>query len=79
MSWRSQASIALATVLASASEALERGDIKEARRIIREAYPFGQRRFTPYKVWCEEVRRRLPGLYPQRTHPVNEQGVPLFQ
>lgn len=30
---------------------------EQLRRILRENYPFGERRWHPYKVWLEEVRR----------------------
>ena len=31
----------------------------ELRRLLRAAYPFGQRRYHPYRIWCDEVRRAL--------------------
>jgi hypothetical protein len=36
-----------------------RGDMKKLRKALRDAYPFGERRYHPYKVWCEEVRRHI--------------------
>lgn len=30
--------------------------LEEFARALREAYPFGERRYHPYKVWCEEQR-----------------------
>lgn len=32
---------------------------KDLRRLLRQAYPFGQRKFHPYRIWCSEVRRAL--------------------
>jgi hypothetical protein len=32
---------------------------KEARAALRNAYPFGQRKYHPYKIWCDEVRKQL--------------------
>jgi hypothetical protein len=29
------------------------------KRLLRAAYPFGERRHTPYKIWLEEVKRAL--------------------
>lgn len=29
------------------------------RAALREAYPFGERRMWPYKVWCSEVNYQL--------------------
>ncbi len=34
-------------------------DIRVLRRLLRDAYPFGERRMLPYKVWCDEVQRAL--------------------
>ena len=31
----------------------------EIRRAIRDAYPFGERRNHPYKIWLDEVSRQL--------------------
>lgn len=33
--------------------------LKERKRIIREAYPFGQRSYWPYKAWCKAQRAYL--------------------
>lgn len=41
------------------AENLHAGDVLELRAKLREFYPFGERKYWPYKVWCEEVRRAL--------------------
>lgn len=28
---------------------------KEVRKLISDAYPFGERAYHPYKIWCSEV------------------------
>lgn len=33
-------------------------DEKVICNAIRDAYPFGERRYHPYKIWCDEVRRQ---------------------
>ena len=33
--------------------------IKELRRKISKAYPFGERKYHPYKIWLDEVRRAI--------------------
>lgn len=38
---------------------LPHGDVLELRRKLRKAYPFGQKQWYPYRVWCEEVRHAL--------------------
>ncbi len=40
-------------------QTLPKGDILELRSKLRDAYPWGERRHWPYKVWCEEVRSAL--------------------
>ena len=29
------------------------------RKVLRAEYPFGERAYWPYKVWCSEVTRQL--------------------
>lgn len=29
------------------------------KRALFDAYPFGERKYTPYKIWCEEQRNAL--------------------
>ena len=41
------------------AENLPAGDVLELRSVLRHHYPFGERKYWPYKVWCEEVRRAL--------------------
>lgn len=66
MTWRSRAAHHLAPLIEPARRLIEDGKLGEARVLIRDAYPFGLREYTPYKIWCEEVRRMIPGLYPAR-------------
>lgn len=54
-SWRDHARPIVARVIAAHPEASE----KELRAALRDAYPFGERKYQPYKVWCDEVRRQL--------------------
>lgn len=32
---------------------------KEIRKALREAYPFGKRKYHPYKIWCDEINVQL--------------------
>lgn len=36
-------------------------------RAILAAYPFGERRQWPYKVFCEEVKKTMAGIRLQKT------------
>lgn len=37
------------------------------RRKLRDAYPFGERRMWPYKVWLSEVERQCGPLSRRKT------------
>ena len=50
--WRSVAAPVIAKVLKENTGKPE----KEIKKALREAYPFGQRSFHPYKTWCDEIR-----------------------
>jgi len=44
------------------SEVIERvgtEDMKLLRKKLREVYPFGQRKYHPYKIWCDEIKVQL--------------------
>ena len=78
--WRARAVQALIPILPDVREHLAAGRLKAARAMVKAAYPFGLRRHHPYKVWGEEVRRYLPGLYPRKsTAPAPGDPSPLFE
>lgn len=60
MSWREVAKPIIATVLEETKDLPS----KEQRTALRTAYPFGQRKFWPYKVWLSEIRRQRDGWTP---------------
>ena len=50
--WRGISAPIIARVLAeTAGKSPE-----EIREALRAAYPFGVRRYHPYRIWCDEVR-----------------------
>lgn len=53
--WREQA----APIIAAIIEKQGRADMKALKKAISDAYPFGQRDYHPYKIWCSEVKRQL--------------------
>jgi hypothetical protein len=53
--WRDIAAPIVADVIKETAGKPER----EVRAALREAYPFGERKYWPYKVWCDEVRYQL--------------------
>lgn len=60
MSWADRA----APIVADVIRRIGRTDQQALRQALREAYPWGARRNTPYKAWLAEVRRQLG-------HPLN--------
>lgn len=53
--WRDSAGPIISEVI----HRVGRADMKKLRKELREAYPYGQRKHWPYKVWCDEVKRQL--------------------
>lgn len=69
--WRESA----APIIAEVIRRVGRSDMCALRKALREAYPWGDRRMHPYKVWCSEIRRQLghPIITP-RKDASNPQG-----
>lgn len=55
--WREHARAVVARVLSEAAE-LNLDDAATRRRL-SAAYPFGERKYHPYKIWLDECRRQL--------------------
>jgi hypothetical protein len=55
MSWRDGCRPIIARVLADNPGLPE----KELRKKLLEAYPFGPRKYHPYKIWCDEINVQL--------------------
>lgn len=53
--WRRQAIPVIRAVI----ERERLSDPAALRRALRAAYPWGPRRYHPYRIWCDEVRRQL--------------------
>jgi hypothetical protein len=67
--WRDIAAPIIHKVLAKYKAASE----KEIRKALREAYPFGEREYWPYKVWLDEIRRQR-GILKRKDRAPEEQG-----
>lgn len=52
--WRDVARPIIAKVL---EETKGKPDI-EIRQALFNAYPFGERRYTPYKIWLDEIQKQ---------------------
>lgn len=50
--WRDSARPIIAAVLQANQGKTER----EIKAALRAAYPWGQRQYHPYKIWCDEIK-----------------------
>lgn len=76
MTWRDRFEPIIAAVLREHPT-----DTPERRKALRAAYPAGERKYWPYKVWLDAIARmtgRRPPLYTKKTKPIEGQGR-LFQ
>lgn len=55
MTWRDSCRPLIAGVI----KANKDKSSKEIKKALRDAYPWGERRYHPYKIWCDEVRVQL--------------------
>lgn len=69
-SWRQTAAPIIAKVIRKHGTE----DMEALRAALRDAYPFGERAYLPYKIWCDEVRAQL-GL--KKRVPKSVDGEPL--
>jgi hypothetical protein len=62
-SWRNAA----APIIAKVIDEVGTDDMRALRQALREAYPWGEKRMHPYRIWCNEIRRQLSGAPPPDT------------
>ncbi len=76
MTWRECARQVICEVI----ERVGRNDEKALRAALREAYPFGVRKYFPYKVWLDEIKVQLNRKKPSpgRTLPSCAGQAKLF-
>lgn len=43
---------------------------KEMKKALFDAYPFGQRKYHPYKIWLDEIKRQLQGIPFGKSRPI---------
>lgn len=74
MSWRDTARPIIAQVLKDTKGAPE----KEISKALRDAYPFGERNYHPYKIWLDEIKvqrgKRKFG-YKEKPIPENQMSI----
>lgn len=57
--WRLASRRVIDDVIGCALRAAPEITVKDLRKRLSDAYPFGERRMWPYKVWSKEVRRAI--------------------
>lgn len=62
MSWRDLARPIVAKVVGR----IGLQDRQALRKALQEAYPFGERRYLPYRAWLAEIRAQTGGLNRRR-------------
>lgn len=62
VTWREKA----APIITAVIREVGRSDMKKLRAALRSAYPFGERKNFPYKVWCSDVRYQISGYLNKR-------------
>ena len=55
MTWRDYAKPIIAAVIVETGT----DDMPALRKALRDAYPFGERKYHPYRIWCHEIRVQL--------------------
>lgn len=58
--WRTTSAKVIAKVLEETKGKSE----KEIRAALKKAYPFGERRYHPYKIWLDEIKRQRGTKWP---------------
>lgn len=74
ITWRSKARPIIIEVI----KRNEFDDIKLLRKKLRAAYPFCERRYWPYKVWCDEIRVQLGLKIPKKDKRLHRNQLVLF-
>jgi len=62
--WRKQAAEVISEVLDMCGPLITPEDEKAARLRLREAYPFGEKKYHPYKIWLDEIARQMGKKWP---------------
>jgi len=77
-SWRTRAAPIIRQVLAVTQGKPE----QEIRAALRAAYPFGERKYYPYDVWLDEIKRQRgtkPALRDPRASNPNQTELALTE
>lgn len=73
MSWRERAAPIIWRVL-DANKGKSKEEIDKA---LFDAYPFGERKYHPYKIWLDEIRRQRHGI--RKVNKRKRGGLPKWR
>lgn len=74
MTWRDDCRPIIAKVLAENRLKSE----KEIKKALYDAYPYGERKYHPYKIWLDEIKIQTGKKISKREIP-NENQINLFE
>lgn len=52
---------------------------REIKKALKEAYPFGQRCYHPYKIWLDEIKVQTGKIRKKNIQPPTNQLVIIFK
>lgn len=47
-------------------------DKAELKKALRDAYPFGERNYHPYKIWLDEIKKQCGSGKRKQSVPTNQ-------
>jgi len=59
MTWREHCSPIIRRVISETGT----DDIKLLRKKLRDVYPYGEKKYWPYKVWLSEIKDQIHGYH----------------
>ena len=53
--------------------------MKKLRKVLRDSYPYGEKKFWPYKVWLSEIRKQIHFEAGTLSEQMSFDDLPLFK
>lgn len=70
-----------APIITKVIDRVGRDDKRALQKALAEAYPWGEKRMHPYRIWRDEIRRQLEGRQhrrPPQPDQISPGQLPLF-
>tara|TARA_R100000700_G_scaffold5572_1_gene8947 strand:- start:150 stop:377 length:228 start_codon:yes stop_codon:yes gene_type:complete len=68
MTWREHCAPIIREIISETGK----HDMKLLRKKLREAYPYGERAYWPYKVWLSEIKDQINGKHEVQAQIFND-------